>query len=142
MRGSFPCESCGYYSRFPGKNVGDSHKVTPEKCGKLAHNTQGKMWERRGGAHSGAFPDFRSDALLMPSLVPFWCSFSPRACCQSRTKLPDSVVCRLLRPEQYPPASLFAPFASRCRISLMKVRKDHSLVRARRLFPKLARNCT
>lgn len=122
--------------------AGFSIASSPEKCGRLAHNTPGKMWERRGGAHSGAFPDFRSDALLMPSLVPFWCSFSPRACCQSRTKLPDSVVRRLLRPEQCPPASLSAPFASRCRMSLMKVRKDHSLVRAHRLFLKLAGNCT
>ena len=78
-------------TKFPLKNVGDSHIIPREKCGRLAHNTPGKMWERRGGAHSGAFPDFRSDALLMPSLVPFGVPFPHE---------------RVVRAGQYPPASL------------------------------------
>lgn len=62
------------------KNVGDLHKVPPEKCGRLAHNTPGKMWEMRGGAHSGA----RLDPTLMCSwpplsspLAPPWRTFPP-----------------------------------------------------------------
>lgn len=46
--------------------AGFSIAGSPEKCGRLAHNTPGKMWERRGGAHSGA----RLDPTLMCSWPP------------------------------------------------------------------------
>ena len=71
-------------TKFPLKNVGDSHIIPGKNVGEAS------------GAHSGACLDFRSDAFWRPLWFPFGVHFPLE---------------RTVRPGQYPPAPLSALFS-------------------------------